>query len=68
MWCVKDESDQDEKKINMSDVDHLTLTETSHTTVLQCPEGDTGIDKVTFLEGAAVNVTDAVCNKSDHLD
>ena len=60
-----DESDQDEKKINMSDVDHLTLTETSHTTVLQCPEGDTGIDKVTFLEGGAVNVTDAVCNKPD---
>ena len=59
------ESDQDEKKINMSDVDHLTLTETSHTTVLQCPEGDTGIDKVTFLEGGAVNVTGAVCNKPD---
>ena len=60
-----DQSDQDEKKINMSDIDHLTLTETSHTTVLQCPEGDTGIDKVTFLEGGAVNVTDAVCNKPD---
>ena len=60
-----DESNQDEKKINMSHVDHLTLTETSHTTVLQCPEGDSGINKVTFLQGAAVNVTDAVCNKPD---
>ena len=60
-----DESDQDEKKINMSDVDHLTLTETSHTTVLQCPEGDTGIDKATFLDGGAVNVAGAVCNKPD---
>ena len=60
-----DESDQDEKKINMSDVDHLTLTETSHTTVLQCSQGDTGIDKVTFLEGGAVNVAAAVCNKPD---
>ena len=60
-----DESDQDEKKINMSDVDHLTLTETSHTTVLQCPEGDTGIDKATFIEGGAVNVAGAVCNKPD---
>ena len=60
-----DESDQDEKKINMSDVDHLTLTKTSHTTVLPCPEGDTGIDKATFIDGGAVNVTDAVCNKPD---
>ena len=49
-----DKSDQDEKKINMSDVDHLTLTETSHTTsVLPC------------LEEGAVNMTDAVCDKSD---
>ena len=60
-----EQSDQDEKKINMSDVNHLTLTETSHTAVLQCPEGDTGIEKVTFLERGAVNVTDAVCNKPD---
>ena len=49
----KDQSDQDEK-INMSDVDHLTLTETSHTTsVLPC------------LEEGAVNVTGAVCDKPD---
>ena len=49
----KDQSDQDEK-INMSDVDHLTLTETSHTTsVLQ------------RLEEGAVNVTGAVCDKPD---
>ena len=58
-----DGSDQDETKINMSDIDHLTLTETSHTTLLQCPEGDTGIDKMIFLEGDAVNETDALCNK-----
>ena len=49
----KEQSDQDEK-INMSDADHLTLRETSHTTsVLQRPE-----------EGA-VNVTGAVCDKPD---
>ena len=52
MW--KDQSDQDEKKINMSDVDHLTLTETSHTTsVSPC------------VEEGAVNVTGAVCDKPD---
>ena len=52
----KDQSDQDEKKINMSDVDHLTLTETPHTTsVLPC------------LEEGAVNVTGAVCDKPDQL-
>ena len=52
MW--KDQSAQDEKKINMSDVDHLILTETSHTTsVLPC------------LEEGAVNVTGAVCDKPD---
>ena len=61
----KDQSDQDEKKINMSDVNHLTLTETSHSIVLQYPEGIGGIDKVTFLEGGAVNVTDAICNQPD---
>ena len=60
-----DESDQDVEKINMSDVDHLTLTETSDTTMLQCPEGDADIDKVTFIEGGDVNVTNAVCNKHD---
>ena len=47
---------QDKKKINMSDVDHLTLTETSHTTsVLPC------------LEEGALNVTGAVCDKPDQL-
>ena len=61
----KDQSDQDETKIKMSDVDHLTLTETSHTTVFQCSEGESGIDKVTLLEADAVNVTDAECNKPD---
>ena len=60
-----DESDQDEKKINMSDVDHLTLTETSHTTVLQCPEGDSGINTLTFPEGGAVNVAHSECSKPD---
>ena len=55
--------DENMTKINMSDVDHLTLTETSQKTVLQCPEGDTGIDKMAFLD--AVNVADAVCNKPE---
>ena len=58
-----DGSDQDEEKFKMSDVDHLNLTETSQTTVLQCPEGDGDIDKVAFPGGDAPNVTDAVCNK-----
>ena len=52
----KDQSNQDEKKINMSDVDHLTLTETSHTTyVSPC------------VEEGAVSVTGAVCDKLDQL-
>ena len=54
VWMVK--SDQDEKKINMSDVDHLTLTETSHTTyVSPC------------VEEGAISVTGAVCDKPDQL-
>ena len=50
----KYQSDYYEKKINLSDVHHLNLTETSHTTsVLPC------------LEEGAVNVTGAVCDKPD---
>ena len=72
----KDQSDQDENKINMSDVEHLTLTETSYTTsVLPCLESDTGVDNVTGLnygsdralglEGDTVSVTSAACKKPD---
>ena len=61
-----EQSDQDEKKINLSDVDHLTLTETSHTTLtLTRLEGDTRSDMVQRLEGGAASVTGAVCDKSD---
>ena len=61
-----EQSDQDEKKINLSDVDHLTLTETSHTTLsLTRLEGDTRSDMVQRLEGGAASVTGAVCDMSD---
>ena len=64
MW--KDQSDQDEEKINMSDVDHLTLTETSHTTsVLPCLEGGTGSDGVLCQGGGALSLTGDVCKKPD---
>ena len=60
-----EQSDQDEK-INLSDVDHLTLTETSHTTLaLPRLEGDTRSDMVQRREGGAASVTGAVCNKPD---
>ena len=49
-----DASDQDEKKINISDVDHLNLTETSHTTCV-----------LPYLEECAVKVTGAACDKPD---
>ena len=42
-----DQSDQDEKKIKLTDVDHLTLTETSQiTSVSPRLEGDTSSDQV----------------------
>ena len=48
------QSEQEKNKINMSDVDHLTLTETSITTsVLPC------------LQEGAVNVARALCDKPD---
>ena len=73
-----DESDQDEKKINMSDVDHLTLTEISRaTSMLPCLEVGAGSDIVASLEGVtdrdsapspetdAANVIGAEFEKSD---
>ena len=60
-----DESDQGEKKINMSDADHLTLTETSDTSVLPYLEKGTGSDGVPRQEGGTVSVTDAIYKKPD---
>ena len=70
----KNQSDQDEKKINMSDVNHLTLTETSHkTSELPCVEEvkitgficDIDSNKVSRLDEGDVGVIDAVYNKPD---
>ena len=64
IWKV--ELDQGQKKINMSNVDHFTLTETSHTThVLPCLDDDTGRDGMSHQEGGAVSVTAAVSGKPD---
>ena len=58
--------DENMKKINMSDVDHLTLTETSNTSsVLEYLEEDIGRDGVTCHEGGAASVTSAICKKPD---
>ena len=71
-----EQSDQDEKKINLSDVDHLTLTETSDTTTVLPRLDLDGRDMVTaFLErdtttdqaqsGGAASFTDPASNKAD---
>ena len=51
--------DEDVKKINMSDVHHLTLTETSHVThVLQHLEEDSGSDRLLHQELGASSLSD----------
>ena len=71
-----EQSDQDEKKINLSDVDHLTLTETSDTTTVLPRLDLDGRDMVTaFLErdtttdqaqsGGAASFTNPASNKAD---
>ena len=60
--------DEDVTKSNLSIANHLTLTETSHTTfVLPHIKGDTGMDVVSRQEGGATSKTDAVCKKPDQV-
>ena len=48
-------SDEDEKNINLSDADHLTLRETAHTTYVRPRfEWEDGSDRVPYLEGDIV--------------